>query len=58
MFYDLVIDRLDEIHSWPQASSYIRELFEINSIDPFNDTAIAFTDVIQKRCDQSWMAQQ
>jgi hypothetical protein len=57
-FYDLVIARLDEMYSWPQASTYIRELFEINSIDPFNDTAIAFTDVIQKRCDQSRMAQQ
>lgn len=57
-FYDLVILRLDEMHSWPQASTFILELFEINSIDPFNDTAIAFTDVIQKRCDQSWMAQQ
>ena len=57
-FYDLVIVRLDEMHSWPQASTFILELFEINSIDPFNDTAIAFTDVIQKRCDQSWMAQQ
>ncbi len=57
-FYDLVIVRLDEMHSWPQASTFILELFEINSIDPFNDTAIAFTDVIQKRCDQAWMAQQ
>lgn len=57
-FYDLVIARLDEIYSWPQASTYIRELFEINRIDPFNDTAIAFTDVIQKRCDQSRTAQQ
>jgi len=57
-FYDLVIASLDEMHSWPQASTYIRELFEINSIDPFNDTAIAFTDVVQKRCDQSRMAQQ
>ena len=57
-FYDLVIARLDEMHSWPQASMYIRELFEINSIDPFNDTAIAFTDVVQKRCDRSRMAQQ
>ncbi len=57
-FYDLVIARLDDMHSWPEASTYIRELFEINSIDPFNDTAIAFTDIIQKRCDHSRMAQQ
>jgi hypothetical protein len=49
-FYELVIARLDEMRSWPDASTYIRELFEINSIDPFNETAVAFTDLIQKRC--------
>jgi hypothetical protein len=52
-FYDLVIARLDEMSSWPEASAYIRELFEINSIDPFDETAIAFTDVVQKKCDTS-----
>jgi hypothetical protein len=50
-FYELVIARLDEMRSWPDASAYIRELFEINSIDPFNDIAVAFTDLIQKRCE-------
>ncbi len=52
-FYDLVIARLDEMSSWPEASAYIRELFEINSIDPFDETAIAFTDVVQQKCDAS-----
>jgi hypothetical protein len=51
-FYDLVITRLDEMRSWPDASAYIRELFEINGIDPFDEIAIAFTDIIQKRCGQ------
>jgi hypothetical protein len=51
-FYDLVIARLDEMHSWAEASAYVRELFEINTIDPFNETAIAFTDIVQKRCDR------
>lgn len=56
-FYDLVIARLDDIHSWPEASAYIRELFEINSIDPFDETAVAFTDLVQTRCDQSGAAE-
>jgi hypothetical protein len=51
-FYDLVITRLDDMRSWGDASTYIRELFEINSIDPFDQTAVAFTDAIQKRCEQ------
>lgn len=50
-FYELVIARLDEMRSWSDASTYIRELFEINNIDPFNETAVAFTDLIQKRCE-------
>ncbi len=48
-FYDLIIARLNEIHSWKEASGYIRELFEINTIDPFHDVAVQFTDIVQRR---------
>ena len=48
-FYDLVIARLNEIHAWQDATGYVRELFEINSIDPFRDEAIEFTDIVQQR---------
>jgi hypothetical protein len=48
-FYDLVIARLNEMHRWPDAAGYVRELFEINSIDPFRDEAIEFTDIVQQR---------
>lgn len=51
-FYDLVIARLNDIQSWSEAAAYIRELFEINNIDPFNETAVAFTDIVQRRCDR------
>ena len=57
-FYDLVIARLDEIQSWPQASGYLRELFEINEIDPFDETAIMFTNLVQHHCDQSRLERQ
>ncbi len=57
-FYDLVIARLDEMHSWTEVSAYLRELFEINEIDPFDKTAIAFTDVLQRRCGLFRTAQQ
>jgi hypothetical protein len=56
-FYDLVIARLDEMQSWQQAAAYVRELFEINNIDPFDATAIAFTDIVQQRCKQCEMGQ-
>jgi hypothetical protein len=48
-FYDLVIARLNEMRKWPDAAGYVRELFEINSIDPFRDEAIEFTDIVQQR---------
>ncbi len=57
-FYELVIARLDEMHSWAETSAYLRELFDINDIDPFEKTAIAFTDVLQKRCNLFRTAQQ
>ncbi len=48
-FYELMIARLDEIQTWSEASDYIRELFEINSIDPFHRVAVTFTDIVQRR---------
>jgi len=48
-FYELIIARLDEIRTWSEASDYIRELFEINSIDPFHRVAVTFTDIVQRR---------
>jgi hypothetical protein len=48
-FYELIIARLDEIQSWSEASAYIRELFDINSIDPFHHVAVTFTDIVQRR---------
>jgi hypothetical protein len=48
-FYELIIARLDEIQTWSEASDYIRELFEINSIDPFHRVAVTFTDIVQRR---------
>ena len=48
-FYDLMIARLNQMDSWQEATGYVREIFEINAIDPFQDEAIAFTDIIQQR---------
>ncbi len=48
-FYDLMIARLNQMGSWQAATGYVREIFEINAIDPFQDEAIAFTDIIQQR---------
>jgi hypothetical protein len=48
-FYDLIVIRLNSMRTWHEASAYIRELFEINSIDPFKEEAITFTDIVQQR---------
>ncbi len=48
-FYELVISRLNIMRTWSEAAAYIRELFEINSVDPFRDEAITFTDIVQQR---------
>lgn len=48
-FYDLVIARLNDMTSWQEASGYLRELFDINAVDPFCNEAIAFTDIVQQR---------
>ena len=48
-FYELIISRLNIMRTWSEAAAYIRELFEINSVDPFRDEAITFTDIVQQR---------
>jgi len=48
-FYELVISRLNIMRTWSEAAAYIRELFEINSVDPWRDEAITFTDIVQQR---------
>ncbi len=48
-FYELIISRLNIMRTWHEASAYIRELFEINGIEPFRDEAITFTDIVQQR---------
>jgi hypothetical protein len=48
-FFDVMISRLNQMDSWQDAKGYVRELFEINTIDPFQDEAIEFTDIIQQR---------
>jgi hypothetical protein len=48
-FYELILSRLNIMRTWNEASAYIRELFEINSVDPYRDEAITFTDIVQHR---------
>jgi hypothetical protein len=48
-FYAGVVTALNKMQTWKDASQYLRQLYEINSLDPHSDDVIAFTDAIHQR---------
>lgn len=47
--FNTVIDTLNSITSWKEASVFIDEIFIMNDVDPFSREAIRFTDLIYSR---------
>ena len=44
-----VLDRLNQMADWHDASKYLQEMYITNDVDPFSEEAILFTDKVQRR---------
>jgi hypothetical protein len=48
-FFVAIVGNLDGMRSWSEASAYLREVYSITGVDPFQPEAIEFTDVVHRR---------
>jgi hypothetical protein len=48
-FFVAIVGNLDGMRSWSEASEYLREVYSITGVDPFQPEAIEFTDVVHRR---------
>ncbi len=44
-----VLATLNTLHAWEEASAYLKQVYAINRLDPFSETVVEFTDVVQRR---------
>ena len=52
-YFSGVMTALNKTHSWKEASLYLNQLYEINSLDPYADVVVEFTNVIHRRYESS-----
>jgi len=48
-YYTVVLSALNGMPTWNEASLYLNDFFEINSLDPYADAVTEFTDFIHQR---------
>jgi hypothetical protein len=48
-YYTGIINTLNAMPTWEDASSYLQHIYEIHDIDPFSRNVVEFTDAVQKR---------
>lgn len=48
-YYTVVLSALNGMLTWNEASLYLNDFFEINSLDPYADAVTEFTDFIHQR---------
>lgn len=44
-----VLATLNTLHTWDEAAAYLKQVYSINRLDPFSDTVVEFTDLVQRR---------
>jgi hypothetical protein len=44
-----VVATLNTMRTWKEAASYLKQVYEINRLDPFAPDVVEFTDTVQKR---------
>lgn len=54
-YFDVVVQTLNNISSWKEASLYIDEIFLVNGVDPYSTDAVNFTDKVYTRFNQKSM---
>jgi hypothetical protein len=48
-YYSVIIQTLDKMTSWKEASLYIDEIFLMNGVDPYSSDSVHFTDKVYSR---------
>jgi len=48
-YYYGVVATLNTMRTWKEAAVYLRQVYEINRLDPFAPDVVEFTDTVQKR---------
>lgn len=48
-YYNVVIDSLNGMQSWHEASRYLKTFYQTSGIDPFLPDVVQFTDLVQLR---------
>jgi hypothetical protein len=48
-YYNVIIQTLDKMTSWKEASLYIDEIFLMNGVDPYSSDSVHFTDKVYSR---------
>jgi hypothetical protein len=48
-YYYGVIATLNTMRTWKEAASYLKQVYDINRLDPFAPDVVEFTDTVQKR---------
>jgi hypothetical protein len=48
-YYNAVIAELNAATTWQEASTYLRDFFALNKLDPFAEVVVEFTDLIHSR---------
>ncbi len=48
-YFSGVLATLNTLHTWDEAAAYLRQVYSINRLDPFNGIVVEFTDLVQQR---------
>lgn len=48
-YYYGVVATLNTMRTWKEAASYLKQVYDINRLDPFAPDVVEFTDTVQKR---------
>jgi hypothetical protein len=54
-YFEVVVQTLNKINSWKEASLYLDEIFLVNGVDPYSTDSIHFTDKVYTRFSQKSM---
>lgn len=54
-YFEVVVQTLNKITSWKEASLYLDEIFLVNGVDPYSTDSVHFTDKVYTRFSQKSM---
>lgn len=54
-YFEVVVQTLNKITTWKEASLYLDEIFLVNGVDPYSNDSVNFTDKVYTRFSQKSM---